>query len=218
MTDLERLDPLQWQLLQDVLDNPMDDGPRLIYADYCEDSGDEERAEFIRLEVSIYSAETETTLEDIVRSEEILKKNEEKWRQECLLLEMKDIDDSRQFADREWSVNVEYERGFVKQVSLASVLFTDEYVPDLFSLYPIEKVILSDKFPIWNDGLVSYCWQICAEVHHKGCLPYKWSTLLSGRENRLGELKLYDSPEDAHSDLSVALVKYGRKLRKREQR
>lgn len=34
-----------------VLDDPADDGPRLVYADWCEEHGDTSRAEFIRVQV-----------------------------------------------------------------------------------------------------------------------------------------------------------------------
>jgi uncharacterized protein (TIGR02996 family) len=35
-------------LLQDIIENPADDVPRLIYADWLEENGAEERARFIR--------------------------------------------------------------------------------------------------------------------------------------------------------------------------
>lgn len=40
-------------LLRDILDNPGDDGLRLIYADWLEDHGDPERAEFVRVQVEL---------------------------------------------------------------------------------------------------------------------------------------------------------------------
>jgi len=42
MTDTER------SLLDAVLENPDDDLPRLVYADYLDEHGDPKRAEFIR--------------------------------------------------------------------------------------------------------------------------------------------------------------------------
>lgn len=38
-------------LLRAVLERPDDDTPRLVYADYCEEHGDPERGEFIRVQV-----------------------------------------------------------------------------------------------------------------------------------------------------------------------
>src|SRR5258708_2283740 len=39
--------------IRDICITPGDDTPRLIYADYLEDYGDKERAEFIRLQVNM---------------------------------------------------------------------------------------------------------------------------------------------------------------------
>lgn len=38
-------------LLRDVVEHPHEDGPRLVYADWCEENGDPQRAEFIRAQV-----------------------------------------------------------------------------------------------------------------------------------------------------------------------
>src|SRR3712207_3150772 len=40
-------------LLRAILDSPEDDAPRLVYADWLEEQGDPERAEFIRLQVAL---------------------------------------------------------------------------------------------------------------------------------------------------------------------
>lgn len=37
--------------LQTIIENPEDDGLRLVFADWCEDHGDPDRAEFIRLQI-----------------------------------------------------------------------------------------------------------------------------------------------------------------------
>src|SRR5262245_36899597 len=39
--------------LQDILEHPDDDTPRLVYADWLDDHGDPERAEFIRVQCQI---------------------------------------------------------------------------------------------------------------------------------------------------------------------
>ena len=39
-----------------VLADPADDLPRLVFADWCDDHGDPDRAEFIRLQVSLSPA------------------------------------------------------------------------------------------------------------------------------------------------------------------
>src|SRR5262245_51766324 len=40
-------------LLADICDNPDEDGPRLVYADWLEDHGDPDRAEFIRAQIQL---------------------------------------------------------------------------------------------------------------------------------------------------------------------
>lgn len=46
-------------ILEDVLDNPEDDTPRLVYADWCDEHGEPGRAEFIRAQVGVARHEAE---------------------------------------------------------------------------------------------------------------------------------------------------------------
>ena len=39
--------------LADILEHPDEDGPRLVYADWLEDQGDADRAEFIRAQLEL---------------------------------------------------------------------------------------------------------------------------------------------------------------------
>jgi uncharacterized protein (TIGR02996 family) len=41
-------------LLRNITENPFDDGPRLVMADYLEEQGDSDRAEFIRIQVELH--------------------------------------------------------------------------------------------------------------------------------------------------------------------
>jgi len=43
-------------LLRDVPEDPADDGARLRFADWCEDAGQYDRAEFIRLQIALWNA------------------------------------------------------------------------------------------------------------------------------------------------------------------
>src|SRR6187549_970508 len=40
--------------LRSIIDDPDDDAPRLIYADWLDEQGDSERAEFIRLQIRLF--------------------------------------------------------------------------------------------------------------------------------------------------------------------
>jgi uncharacterized protein (TIGR02996 family) len=44
-------------LLRAILDNPADDLPRLVYADWCDEHGEPERAEFVRLQIALHHSD-----------------------------------------------------------------------------------------------------------------------------------------------------------------
>ena len=52
-------------LLRAVLLDPADDAPRLVYADWLDDQGDPERAEFIRVSCARCRPRTGHQLEDL---------------------------------------------------------------------------------------------------------------------------------------------------------
>ncbi|QGJ71479.1 Hypothetical protein PBC10988_31840 [Planctomycetales bacterium 10988] len=69
-------------LLGEIMNSPLEDGPRLIYADWLEEQGDEARADFIRLQceraaLPPYHPQRQI-LED--RERELLEKHEFRWR------------------------------------------------------------------------------------------------------------------------------------------
>ena len=43
--------------LRTIAEHPADDGPRLVYADWLEEQGDSDRAEFIRLQIDLARTE-----------------------------------------------------------------------------------------------------------------------------------------------------------------
>src|SRR5262249_13022193 len=49
-TPVPRLTPQEEAFVQDVRENPDDPAPRLVYADWLDENGDADRAEFIRLQ------------------------------------------------------------------------------------------------------------------------------------------------------------------------
>ena len=54
-------------LYRSVLAAPADDAPRLVYADWLDDHGDPERAEFIRLQVASANAPFSDAVRDRLR-------------------------------------------------------------------------------------------------------------------------------------------------------
>lgn len=68
-------------LLRAILDDPADDVPRLIYADWLEDRGDP-RGEFIRVQCELASLDGDDPRRQVLRERErgLLQENEAAWR------------------------------------------------------------------------------------------------------------------------------------------
>jgi uncharacterized protein (TIGR02996 family) len=113
--------------LETILDNPSDDGPRMVYADWLEEQGDP-RAEFIRTQLKLAQL-TESDpdwqwLSD--RESELLTAHSDEWRSEIPEFARKDC---------------EFRRGFVTQVSVWTP-WNRDYGPELSRLAPVEKLTL----------------------------------------------------------------------------
>jgi uncharacterized protein (TIGR02996 family) len=71
-------------LLQTIIDTPHDDAPRLVYADWLDDHGQSERAEFIRVQIELERLPggdpRRPALEK--RERQILRAHGKKWQQE----------------------------------------------------------------------------------------------------------------------------------------
>src|SRR4051812_32708846 len=67
--------------LQAILDDPDDDVPRLVYADWLDDQGEHDRAEFIRtqLELARLPEDGDRTAELRAREETLLEFNRANW-------------------------------------------------------------------------------------------------------------------------------------------
>src|SRR5437660_4410728 len=71
-------------LLQAVLEAPDDDAPRLIYADWLEEHGDADRAEFIRVQIERASLPhwEARHLRLALRERELLARHKGRWKAE----------------------------------------------------------------------------------------------------------------------------------------
>jgi uncharacterized protein (TIGR02996 family) len=67
--------------LQAILESPDDDTPRLVYADYLDEHGDSDRAEFIRIQVALASLPPDDRRRKQLgdRERQLLAGNWEKW-------------------------------------------------------------------------------------------------------------------------------------------
>jgi uncharacterized protein (TIGR02996 family) len=89
--------------LQSIVETPDDDTPRLIYADWLDDQGDADRAEFIRLQCSLGNQPVPNT-EETLRAEDLLDAHEHTW--------VEEFPESAEFRA------ASFERGFVSRVDV----------------------------------------------------------------------------------------------------
>jgi uncharacterized protein (TIGR02996 family) len=113
--------------LETILDNPADDGPRLVYADWLEEQGDP-RAEFIRdqLQLARLTPDDAAFADLTDRISELLLAHGEEWRAEI----------------PEWArKNCEFRRGFVSDVTLFTP-WERRFGAELSRAAPVEKLTL----------------------------------------------------------------------------
>jgi uncharacterized protein (TIGR02996 family) len=128
---------LEDAFLQDILENPDDDTPRLIYADWLTDRGDP-RGEFIQVQCRIAQAGDPFRSGRLwgmpaavlkawrAREQELLASHGERWRQSL----------------RSLATEIEFHRGFPERVTVPA----DEFLArggELFRATPIREV----RFP-----------------------------------------------------------------------
>lgn len=158
-------------LLADILANPDDDVPRLIYADYIDDA-EPERAEFIRLQIKIaglLSCPRSSPLRK--RQQQILrKKNAKAW--------FNVFPSEKGFEVRNgnylWYYAIPHKkaiirRGFVNEIVCTSAELL-ENDGSIFVRHPVERVRLSDD-PLSFQLIISSGWslELPDEVH-----PSEW--------------------------------------------
>ena len=118
-------------LLRTIIDNPDDDVPRLVYADWLEDHGQTERAEFIRAQVEMAhllreGQDVPQAIRLRSRQTELLARHEREWFREF-----------RTFA-RSWT----FDRGFIGYVSMEARDFAD-HADFLFENTPLQRLRLA---------------------------------------------------------------------------
>ena len=116
-------------LLQAIIENPDDDALRLVFADWFEDHGELERAEFIRVQIELAKLPNvdnrKPELEQ--RETELLARNESAW--------VKPI--------RHCVVSWTFHRGFIAEVTVTVDMYK-EHTFELLNLAPIRRM--------WVDG------------------------------------------------------------------
>jgi uncharacterized protein (TIGR02996 family) len=114
--------------LADICENPDDDAPRLIFADWLEDHGEDDRAEFIRAQIERSRI---TTRHDrwptlIRREDALLAMHEPDWRSHLPVLDGVTWED--------------FSRGFVESAWVASVDVLLRHAERIFSTTPVTRL------------------------------------------------------------------------------
>lgn len=141
-------------LLRAVLADPASDAARLIYADWLEEQGERDRAEFVRVQVEL--AKPHRGIEKLIATvghlvspsavanmrqqakPELVERERELWAQNRQAWEVRCPGFDLGPASRAWWV-----RGFLTEIHLPLSAFL-EHARDLFSRHPITAVVISD--------------------------------------------------------------------------
>jgi uncharacterized protein (TIGR02996 family) len=124
---------LERAFLDDVIERPDDDAPRLVYADWLQDHGQEDRAEFIRVQCRLAAMDESDPERPALaeRERELLDRYAVEWAMPLQAVIM------------EWS----YRRGFIDFVRVEELLAADMGAfSAVFRLAPLEGLAM------WNDG------------------------------------------------------------------
>lgn len=121
-------------LLHAVCENPEDDTPRLALADWLDEHGEDDRAEFIRLQIELATMPDGKRKEKLrTREEELLEAHREEWTAPLKEFEGNRTDDYYVFR-----------RGFVEAVGSDGEIMVEEG-DRLFALAPVREMVFADE-------------------------------------------------------------------------
>jgi uncharacterized protein (TIGR02996 family) len=233
MTDRER------GFLDAVLADPRDDFPRLVMADWLEEEGRAERAEFIRVQVELAALQCLCKNRDgtfngacaVCNSNELrrreregLARNSRQWFEEMRFaagwsaLPPVTHSDHDERNDGGWAngdryILADFRRGFVASVSLTLSDFLT-HAGEIFVAAPVEEVTITDRHPGHDARGYQGWWGTDDLVVGGDNIPLRLHAFLlpSPFWQRGPEDKWdwYHSEAEAHAALSLAAVAYGR--------
>ena len=228
--------------MADILANPADDTPRLVFADWLEEFGGEpERAEFIRCQIELAGLgkvrlPCGTPVVRTGCAEDDARENALRRQSRGLLL----------FHGTKWvpngwevicsprwkwrkNIGAEFHRGFVERVVLAAHVF-NVIAGDLFRQFPIAEVRLADRHPVIeqfmfdSDPHYSCCYwaKLGSELRRQEVLPpaifdeLDQQACVDGafRETLVGALAIYGWVDEAYRELFAACLRLGRQRAK----
>jgi uncharacterized protein (TIGR02996 family) len=206
-------------LIRSILANPSDDAPRLVYADWLEEHGRAEYAEFIRVQVELAGRGFGGGLhtDEQGRLLHMPPDIAGMWARQFDLFEARDgwpdlptgMADWPLYPVKTQGTRVRVRRGFVERLSCQSGDFMS-LAAELFARQPVTHVRLVDLQPAWerHDGV--YVW----DTVRPGIPPYPdhwvpaplWAVLFE-----CGSVT-YETADEADNALALACVQYGRGL------
>jgi uncharacterized protein (TIGR02996 family) len=179
--------------LEDVIAHPDDDAPRLVFADWLEDHGDAERAEFIRLQCALARADQgDPRLPQMrAREQELLERYAQRWAEPL-----------RSIVEQ-WA----FRRGFIESVDLrpSSEMVLRERLEAAFRLAPVRDLRLEVEggelpqvyeFPEALRRLRSLDLFVATEVEAEELLPLA-SPLFAGLTSLLLGCQYWEIPMEA---------------------
>jgi uncharacterized protein (TIGR02996 family) len=201
-----------------ILEDPADDAPRLVYADWLDEHGQSERAEFVRIQCD--QAYVGLPKRGLTKRElDHLSAPGFDWTEQaakdigvaCAKLRWDGHDSFSWQWDGEWSVT--WSRGFVASIALPTAAFI-EHAAELFRAHPITAVRLTDREPNNYgppDDDMQFGW-LSEHEHGVGPagLPRGLLAALADSEPGDGILR-WRNADAANFALSRACVSFGRK-------
>lgn len=211
-------------LLAAILAEPRSDGVRLIFADWLDEAGQPERAEFIRAQCRIAVLEKENLGWPMCATCGLTTgfyKYTPRCRGAVCRLRMREYYSGRRFTAWEWRSGVPagwsvvYRRGFPAEVRCPCADWL-AHAGQIVASQPIEVVTLLDKRP--NEEVSSrlfgwYCYQrpqqAPAQVARDDLPRVLWDELPADHRDLASGWRWYDSLQDARQALSVAALAHG---------
>jgi uncharacterized protein (TIGR02996 family) len=221
--------------LRDIIEHPADDAPRLIYADWLEEHGDPDRAEFVRVQCELARSEMKPCTcfpsrwpgQTYVCQRCTLRRRERELLTASYAL---DWGPDRALWDAGFDraimtywesgeslppgyAGTLFRRGFVAEVTLSCKAWL-EHGPALVKAAPLQRVALSDCRPAEHGRYVAWYRYPLSGIpeHLPPSLPAALYDLLTGGvpSTPQGSMREYLSPAGARDDLSAACLKYAR--------
>jgi uncharacterized protein (TIGR02996 family) len=137
-------------LLRAILDQPKEDTPRLVYADWCDENGQPERAEFIRVQVTIarWGTTPPADAEEWVRRErELIYGKVDSYRYNWhVWISLRTFSLNYPSQETIGSPSVTFSRGFVSHVSCSWPDWRT-HADTILAAQPVERVRLTTPVP-----------------------------------------------------------------------